>query len=806
MNGRRICLLFLVLALVGAIRLCATAQSYSPGQLLSGPARAAVSNPVLTFSSYLGGGGVELCTNIRVDDSGYVYLATQTTSDDFPLQNPRYGSRMGWTDVTLTKLAPDCGSVVYSTYFGAAGSDDWPGIAVDRQGCVYMAGNTTSASFPRKNAYDPSYNGNGDLFVTKFNKDGSLAYSTYFGGSGNEWWGRIAVDTFGCAYVAGMTSSTNLPCVNAFDPSYNGSNDIFLAKFSADGSSLIYCTYLGGSDQEENHAFAVDAAGCAYVTGTVLSADYPTTEGAFDRSYNGEGDCYVSKLAADGASLIYSTYIGGSQFEDGVCVTVDATGHAYVGSATSSPEFPTTANAYDATYRGQGGYICKLSENGDALEYSTFLGGTTGYTVVSDIAIDDIGRIIALCITRADDFPVTSGAFDPSWHGEADGALAIISADGQQLEYGTFFGGSGYDEPRGITLGGDGSIFATGHTMSSNFPAVNALYPTFGGVEDAFVVRFETDTDGDGVADRTDNCPGLANPVQEDSNSDGIGDACCCQGRVGNANGLGTYPQEVTISDIQTLVTAKLIVGTCEGTVACLAESDVNQSGGANPACKDITISDIQTLVNHLFIAGPANAPLRDCLPSWGGLVIPRGAGVTIDGVMHPGEWTDAETVTLGIDGVTDVTVFVKHDGASLLVAYSYSYVGQAGLCLPEIFVDTDNNKNADWQNDDWWFHVSASDCEAQGTYGVYTDCSIVQPNWQAVPNFAMTPNPPPLGTFEISIPFSKLGVGVGSALGIAFRVEWVSPSMFGYWPATATPDSPATWGNAIISPAMYND
>jgi len=274
----------------------------------------------------------------------------------------------------------------------------------------------------------------------------------------------------------------------------------------------------------------------------------------------------------------------------------------------------------------------------------------------------------------------------------------------------------------------------------------------------------------------------------------------CCEGRVGDANGLGTYPQEVTISDIQTLVTAKFIVGTCDGLVSCIAEGDVNQSGETNPTCNDITISDIQTLVNHLFIAGPANAPLNNCLSSSGGLVIPRGAGVTIDGVMQPGEWIDAENVKLGIDGVIDVTVFVKHDGANLLAAYTYSYVGQAGLCFPEIFIDADNSKSPNWQTDDRWFHVSGTDCEARGTYGVYNDCSVVQPDWQAVPNFPMTPNPPPLDTFEISIPFSKLGVGVGSTVGIAFRVERV-PSMFGYWPATATPDSPATWSSAIIKP-----
>ena len=274
----------------------------------------------------------------------------------------------------------------------------------------------------------------------------------------------------------------------------------------------------------------------------------------------------------------------------------------------------------------------------------------------------------------------------------------------------------------------------------------------------------------------------------------------CCQGRVGDANGLGTYPLEVTIGDIQTLITAKFIMGTCDGIISCLAEGDVNQSGGVTPTCGDITISDIQTQVNHLFIQGPANAPLADCPEVDEMFRIPHGSGITVDGQLQPAEWSDASTVTLSIDGIVDVTVMIKHDGANLLSAYSYSYIGQPGLCMPEIFIDTDNDKNANWQTDDWWFHVSASDCEARGTYGVYNDCSVVQPDWQAVPNFPMTPNPPPLDTFEVSIPLAKLGVGTGSTVGIAFRVEWV-PTMFGYWPSSASPDSPATWGTALIEP-----
>jgi hypothetical protein len=564
----------------------------------------------VTFSSYLGGNRDEYCTNIRVDDSGYVYIATETASTDFPVKNAAYGSAMGYRDITLTKLAPGCDSIIYSTYLGGRSYDDWPGLAVDRFGCAYVTGQTYSTNFPKLNAYDATLGGTNDLFITKFNRDGTLAFSTYFGGSSDEEYGRIAVDSFGCVYIAGVTRSSNLPVTNAFDATYNGGDDTFLAKFSADGQTLLYCTYLGGSGYEQNHALAVDNAGCAYVTGLVQSTDYPTTAGVLGPIYyGGTADGYVTKLSADGAGLVYSTYIGGSGFDDGVGLFVDASGHAYVSSGTSSADFPVV-NAYDASFDGQEGFICKLSENGEALEYSTFIGGSGTFDVVSDVALDDAGRMVALCITKSEDFPVTVGAYDPTFNGDADGALAIFDATGQQFEYSSYFGGSGYEEPRGLAIGPDGSVFGTGTTTSADWSAVNALDDTYGGGIDVFIIRFEGDTDGDNFVDRLDNCPNLSNPGQEDINGDGIGDACCCVDRVGDVNGSGG--DEPTIGDVSALIDAKFISGICVGSVACLTEADVNQSASGAPTCDDLTIGDISTLIDYLFITG-SSLGLPDC-------------------------------------------------------------------------------------------------------------------------------------------------------------------------------------------------
>jgi len=271
----------------------------------------------------------------------------------------------------------------------------------------------------------------------------------------------------------------------------------------------------------------------------------------------------------------------------------------------------------------------------------------------------------------------------------------------------------------------------------------------------------------------------------------------CCVGVRGDANGNGG--DEPTISDVGALIDAKFISGSCQGIIDCYAEADLNQSGGTDPGCDDITISDISILIDYLFITGQSMG-LPACPAGDGLLEIPNGADVVVDGHLQPGEWDDAEMLLLSVEDAVDVTVLVKHDGTSLLAAYCYSYVGDEGLCFPEILIDPENDKSVGWQYDDWWFHVSGTDCEMQGTYNVYTDCSVVQSDWQGVPNFDLTPEPPPIDTFEVRVPLSKIGVAVGGTVGVTFRVEFV-PAMFAYWPATATADSPATWGTAVIEP-----
>jgi hypothetical protein len=292
------------------------------------------------------------------------------------------------------------------------------------------------------------------------------------------------------------------------------------------------------------------------------------------------------------------------------------------------------------------------------------------------------------------------------------------------------------------------------------------------------------DLDGDGVMGTDDNCPFDYNPDQIDGDGDGIGDACDSFNNCGDVRG----DEAITASDVVYAVTFVFKSGPAPDP---LCRGDLNGDG-------TITASDIIRMVSYIFKSG--SPPTEYCCLTASELEIPHGTTVALDGVIHSGEWDDATVRQFPVDDQVEISVKIKHDGTHLLAAYHYVFVEEEGLCFPEILIDADNDKGGDWQSDDWWFHVSGTDCEAQGEYDVWDDCSVVQPDWEGVPNFALIPEPPVLDTFEIRIPFAKLGVAEGDTIGIAFRAEFV-PSTYGYWPPQAAVASPATWSTAILKP-----
>ena len=321
-----------------------------------------------------------------------------------------------------------------------------------------------------------------------------LTYATYLGGSNPDHGYGIAVDGRGAAYVTGGTLSEDFPTTpGAYDSTFNGGDwDAFVVKLSPAGDRLVYATFLGGSGSDYGDGIAVDESGSAYVTGITDSDDFPTTPGAYDRTYNGGHDAFVVKLSPAGELLVYATFLGGSAYDAGHGgIAVDGSGSAYVTGWTTSSDFPTTPGAYDRTrsgYHTDDAFVVKLSASGDALVYATFLGGSD-YDYGYGITVDGSGSAYVTGETKSDDFPGTPGAYNGT-PGYDDAFVVKLSPAGDALIYATFLGGYGC-RGKGIAVDESGAAYVTGHTASDDFPTTPGAYDsTFnGGYCDAFVVK-----------------------------------------------------------------------------------------------------------------------------------------------------------------------------------------------------------------------------------------------------------------------------------------------------------------------------
>jgi hypothetical protein len=451
--------------------------------------RELIVDPVLAYSSYLGGG---TGLSVAVDAAGNAYLTGYTTSTDFPTANAIQPTYHGDQDAFVTKINADGTALVYSTYLGGSNEDFGESIAVDAAGNAYLTGQTQSSDFPTANAIQAMNHGHMDVFVTKINADGTaLVYSTYLGGNDDDGGQSVAADAAGNAYVTGTTESTDFPTANAIQPTNHGDQDAFVTKINADGSAFIYSTYLGGSYFDYGSAIALDSAGNAYVTGSTESSDFPTVNAIQPTSHGGYDDAFVTKINASGSALVYSTYLGGSGVDYGNAIAVDAAGNAYAIGYTLSTDFPTL-NAIQPPKNGSyDAFVTKINANGNALVYSTYLGGS-GADVGRGIALDAAGNAYLTGYTTSTDFP-TANALQPMFRGKYDAFVTKINASGSALVYSTYLGGSGVDLGNAIAVDAAGSAYVTGEAGSRNFPkTLLALQPVLrGGV---FIAKIASQT------------------------------------------------------------------------------------------------------------------------------------------------------------------------------------------------------------------------------------------------------------------------------------------------------------------------
>jgi Beta-propeller repeat/Cep192 domain 4 len=452
-----------------------------------------VIDPVLVYSTYLGGSNTDVAYAIATDAAGNAYLTGEALSSDFPTANPIQASLRGYLNGFVTKLNPAGSALVYSTYLGGTNSDGGMGIAVDSSGNAYVTGNTNSTDFPTVNPLQKTnkaavaHSGQFTGFACKLNSSGSaLVYSTYLGGSFQDMPAGIAVDSSGNAYVTGSTLSADFPTVNAFQANYSG-GDAFVAKLNAAGSALVYSTFLGGASVDGAGGIAVDSSGSAYVTGQTASADFPLVKPLQAVNHAADATAFVVKLNSSGSALQYSTYLGGSILEGGTGIAVDSSGAAYLTGTTSSADFPTV-NPLQASLGGVGSaFVAKLNPSGSALVFSTYLGGSTAVastlsvsTLAHAIALDSSGNAYITGETDATDFPTVNPvqAKCPACASFSGNAFVTeFSSDGSTLIFSTYLGGSWLNIGNGIAVDPSGSILLTGENDAADFPTVNPLQP-----------------------------------------------------------------------------------------------------------------------------------------------------------------------------------------------------------------------------------------------------------------------------------------------------------------------------------------
>ncbi|MGD0921747.1 MAG: SBBP repeat-containing protein, partial [Terriglobia bacterium] len=483
--------------------------------------RPLIIDPVLSYSTYLGGTGGDVAYGIAVDASKYAYITGITNSSNFPILGGAQPSNSGSGDAFVVKLNTTGNALVYSTYLGGSGADTAFGIAV-AAGDAYVTGKTTSADFPTTSvlhgapvdAFQLTYGGgDSDAFITHLNSSGNaLVYSSYLGGRAADQANAIAVDSSGNAYLTGATQSPDFPLVNALQPTNGGGSDVFVTKVNFSGTALVYSTYLGGAQADTGQAIKVDSSGNAYVTGYTFSSDFPT-QNPYQGSTTGPPDAFVAELNPDGSALVFSTYLGGSGDDRGLGIALDTSGGVYItGYTYSTTDFPTTVAAFQSVNRGdRDAFISKLSPAGSNLVYSTLLGGA-GADQANGIAVDSSGNAFVTGFTQSSDFPtytpvqavlgISGGSFcgaNPC----ADAFVTQINSSGGALNYSTYLGGSGPDYGQAIALASSGVpyVYVTGLTVSDNFPAIAGAYQaSLAGVAGNTFVAMIDPASGPGIA------------------------------------------------------------------------------------------------------------------------------------------------------------------------------------------------------------------------------------------------------------------------------------------------------------------
>jgi hypothetical protein len=387
-------------------------------------------------------------------------------------------------------------SITYSTYLGGSGITSITSVALDSSTNLYVTGWTDSIDFQINGALEASNRGGVDVFVAKLNANGTaLVYATYIGGRSDDRGAGIAVDSSNNAWVTGSTTSSDFPLVSQLG-AFGGNRDAFVFRLNSLGNAFVFSTYLGGAGQDQGTAIALDTSGNAYVAGDTTSNNFPV-QGAVQSALGGKTDAFLTKFTPSG-SILFSTYLGGSQDEHAGAVAVNSSS-VYVAGGTFSTNFPVT-NPYQAANGGnQDAFVTQIALSGSPIFYSTYLGGNGGAAgnpeQANALAVDSSGNMYVAGVTNSTNFPTTTGAFQTAAGGSQDGFVTKINSSGTTLAYSTYFATYGFDWLSGLAIDNSGNAYLAGYTSGVNFPQVGALQ-VFKGGYDAIVGKLNPTGNG----------------------------------------------------------------------------------------------------------------------------------------------------------------------------------------------------------------------------------------------------------------------------------------------------------------------
>ena len=483
--------------------------------------RALVIDPVIEWSTYLGGDDEDGIFGAAFDQSGNLILAGYASSTDFPSTTGVYDeTHNGGYDWFIAGMDTEGTTLLWSTFLGGSGGFDVPfDVEVDDDNRVVVCGIVNSADFPiTPGAFDFAYAGETEAAVACLTDNGAtLVYSTFLGGRDQDFATELATQGTEVVVCGYTRSSDFVTTAGAYDTIFGGSSDIFVTRLNGLGTGVVYSTLVGGNLNEGlgwgpslgpwsmpwYQTLALDSNGDIFVGGITNSSDFPTTIGAYDRTFNGDRDAFLCKLDSAGTQLLYGSFLGGSDRETVSSIDVDELGRPTIVGHTLSPNFPTTPGAFEDTFGGpQDPFVAQFDPQGndDAdLIYSTYLTDTDSFGLCSDVEIvDETGDLIVVGRTQSDSFPTTAGAFDQTQDGPNDAFILWLDPSGTgaaDLLYSTYVGADGYDEAYDVIQDADGTPYVVG-SAGPSFPVTSGSYDTtFNNpaeplVNDGFVLRF----------------------------------------------------------------------------------------------------------------------------------------------------------------------------------------------------------------------------------------------------------------------------------------------------------------------------